>query len=29
MRQGMGYYMDWVAGVLTETDEGDYTFEMR
>jgi serine/threonine-protein kinase HipA len=27
MRQGLVYYKDWVAGVITETDEGEYTFQ--
>ena len=26
MRQGLVYYKDWVAGTITETDEGEYTF---
>lgn len=27
MRQGKVYYKDWFAGIITETDEGDYTFQ--
>ena len=27
MRQGKVYYKDWLAGIITETDEGDYTFQ--
>lgn len=27
MRQGLVYYKDWVAGVITETDEGEYNFQ--
>lgn len=27
MRQGLVYYKDWLAGVITETDEGDYIFK--
>lgn len=27
MRQGKVYYQDHFAGIITETNEGDYTFE--
>lgn len=27
MRQAAVYYQDWLAGQLTETDEGDYVFQ--
>jgi serine/threonine-protein kinase HipA len=27
MRSATIYYKDWVAGILTETDDGEYTFQ--
>jgi len=27
MRQAEVYYCDWLAGILTETDDGEYIFE--
>lgn len=27
MRKATVYYKDWLAGTLTETDEGEYTFQ--
>lgn len=27
MRKAAVYYKDWLAGTLTETDEGEYTFQ--
>ena len=27
MRQGQVYYKDYLAGILTETDEGEYLFQ--
>ena len=27
MRSALIYYKDWLAGILTETDDGDYVFK--
>ena len=27
MRRATIYYKDWIAGILTETDDGEYVFE--
>jgi serine/threonine-protein kinase HipA len=27
MRKAAIYYKDWLAGILTETDDGEYTFQ--